>query len=172
MKRSDIDSLPEYFDRYINLVADIELMQAFDESLEQLEKLDRNLLARLDGKIYAPDKWTAKGHLQHLADFERVLSYRTLLFARREGSIPQSIDQDKLAANMHANGKTIPALLDEIKAVRLATRALFAGFDDETLQTKGTNWKYEVSVLAMGFTILGHQIHHLKIIEEKYHPLA
>jgi quinoprotein glucose dehydrogenase len=35
----------------------------------------------------------------------------------------------------------------------------------------GVNWKYEMSVLAMGFTILGLQVHHLRIVEEKYYPL-
>jgi len=33
---------------------------------------------------------------------------------------------------------------------------------------KGTNWKYEISVLGMEFALVGHQIHHLKIIEEIY----
>jgi len=80
MKKSDINSMPEYFDRYINLVADVELSQAFDDSIAQLNKLDKNLLAKLDGKKYAPDKWTVKEIFQHVIDFERILSYRTLLF--------------------------------------------------------------------------------------------
>src|SRR5262249_38538943 len=40
-----------------------------------------------------------------------------------------------------------------------------------TVQNTGINWKYEISDLAKGFTVIGHQIHHLKIIEEKYYPL-
>ena len=161
--------MPQYFDRYINLVADVELSQAFERSIVQLNKLDKNLLAKLDGKKYAPDKWTVKEIFQHIIDFERILSFRTLLFARREGSIPQGVDEKLLGANMNADKRLIDALIDELKIVRVSTKTMFDSFDDEMLQAVGTNWKYEISVLAMGFSIIGHQIHHLKIIEEKYY---
>jgi hypothetical protein len=163
--------MPQYFEKYINQVGDLELSQAFAESVNQLDRLDRDLLARLGGKRYAPGKWTAKETLQHVIDWERILSFRTLLFARKEGSIPQGVDGDLLAANMKADQRAIDSLIDELKITRLSTKALFESFDDEALQNTGTNWKYEISVLAMGFTIIGHQIHHLKIIEEKYYPL-
>ncbi len=169
MKNSDINPMPEYFDRYINLVADVELSQTFDDSIAQLNKLDKDLLAKLDGKKYAPDKWTVKEIFQHVIDFERILSYRALLFARREGSIPQSIDEKLLGSNMCADKRAIDNLIEELKIVRASTKAMFESFDDEMLQAVGTNWKYEISVLAMGFSIIGHQIHHLKIIEEKYY---
>ena len=171
MKRSDIKTMPQYFEKYINQVDDIELSRAFEDSVQQLDELDKNLLAKLDGKRYAPDKWTAKETFQHLIDWERILSFRTLLFARNEGSIPQGVDGDLLAANMNAERRAIDSLIDELKITRLSTKALFDSFDDDTLQNIGVNWKYEISVLAMGFTIIGHQVHHLKIIQEKYYPL-
>jgi hypothetical protein len=171
MKKTEIDPMPQYFDRYINLVADVELSQAFDDSIRQLNELDRNLLKRLDGKKYAPDKWTAKEILQHVIDFERILSYRSLLFARREGSVPQSVDENLLGANMNAEKRSLDEVVDELSIVRASTKSMFDSFDDEMLKYRGTNWKYEISVLGMGFSIIGHQIHHLKIIEEKYNPL-
>jgi hypothetical protein len=171
MKRSDIKTMPQYFEKYINQVGDLELSQAFEESAKQLDRIDRSLLAKLDGKRYAPGKWTAKETLQHVIDWERILSFRTLLFARKEGSTPQGVDGDLLAANMNADRRAIDSLIDELRITRLSTKALFESFDAETLQNTGVNWKYEISVLAMGFTIIGHQIHHLKIIEEKYYPL-
>jgi hypothetical protein len=171
MKKSDIKTMPQYFEKYINQVDDVELSQAFDESVRQVEALDRGLLTRLGGKTYAPGKWTVKESLQHIIDWERILAYRTLLFARKEGSVPQSVDGDLLAANMDAGRRTIGSLVDELRVTRLSTRAMFEGFDDDTQQNTGTNWEYEISVLAMGFTIIGHQIHHLRIIEEKYYPL-
>ena len=61
--------------------------------------------------------------------------------------------------------------MEELKALRLATKALYDSFGDRTLLNAGINWKYEISVLAMGFALIGHQIHHLKVIEEKYFPL-
>lgn len=163
--------MPEYFERYINLVNDVELSQAFDHSVRQLETLDKNLLEKLEGKRYAPGKWTVKETLQHVIDWERILSFRTLVFARKEGSIPQNVDGDMLAANMNADRRTIDSLIDELRIARLSTRAMFESFEDQMMLNLGTCWKYEISVLAMGFNIIGHQIHHLKIIEEKYLPL-
>ncbi|HEX8568229.1 MAG TPA: DinB family protein [Pyrinomonadaceae bacterium] len=168
MKKSDINPMPDYYDRYINLVADVELAKAFDDSIRQLDDLDANLLEKISENENATGKWTAKEILQHVIDWERILSYRAMLFARREGSIPQSVDQDRMAANMNAEKRSIDGLIAELKAVRNASKALFDSFDEETLLDRGTNWKHEISILALGFAIIGHQIHHLKIIEENY----
>lgn len=172
MKKSDINPMPEYFERYIKTVDNIELPQAFDQSIQQLETLDKSLPASLGDMKYADDKWTVKEILQHVIDWERILASRTLLFARGEGSTSPNIDENLLARNMNAERRGITDLIEELKIARLSTKAMFTSFDDETLRRKGVNWKYEISVLAMGFTIIGHQNHHLKIIEEKYLPLV
>ena len=172
MKKSDINPMPEYFDRYINLVGDVELVAAFDESLEQLENLDFNFIERLNNITYAPGKWTVKTLVQHITDFERILSYRALLFARRDTNVRQGIDENLLAETARADERTIENLIAELKSVRQATKALFGNFDEEMLRRTGTNWKFEISVLALGFAIVGHQIHHFNIIREKYYPLA
>lgn len=163
--------MPQYYDRYINLVADVEMSRAFDDSIQQLNEIDSNLLARLGNKTYAPDKWTVNDIIQHLTDVERILSYRALLFARRNGTIPQGFDQNLFVANARAEDRAIDDLIDELVTVRRATKSLYDGFDDRALQATGISWEYEISVLALGFTIIGHQMHHLNVIEGRYHPL-
>ncbi len=66
MKKSDINPMPPYFDRYINLVDDVELEQAFVQSIQQLNTLDKSLLTNLGDKRYAPDKWTVREIFQHI----------------------------------------------------------------------------------------------------------
>lgn len=171
MKRSDINPMPEYWERYIKLVPDVELLQAFDDSLRQLEDLDRTALARFADKTYSPGKWTIKDIVQHLTDAERVMCYRALSFARRDGTIPPGFEQDVFAANSGANRRTIDDLIDELVSVRRSTKALYDSFENDMLKARGISWKTEVSVLDVGFTIIGHQIHHLNVIAEKYSQL-
>lgn len=171
MKRSDINPIPPNFGKYINLVADVELEKAFAESVRQLNEIDKNRLEKLDGKKYAPDKWTVKDILQHLADSERIMSYQALMLARKDGSVLPGYDEKLHVQNANSDSRTVSELIEEILIARAATKSMFDGFDDETLFYKAINWKYEISVLAMGFTILGHQMHHLNIIEDRYYPL-
>ena len=171
-KRSDIDPMPEYFDRYINLVEDVELLEAFDLSIAAIDALDLDLLDSIGTEVYEPGKWTVAGLVQHIADFERILSYRALVYARKAGIVPQSIDENLVAENANADHRGIREVVADLRAARIATRALFASFDQEMLDTLGLCWKYEMQVLAMGFNIIGHQVHHFKVLGERYYPLA
>ncbi len=171
MKRSEINPMPEYFDRYINLVADVELSEAFDLSLAQLNGLDLEALTALENRPYAEGKWTVQEVLQHMLDWERIFAYRSLLFARRVGDPPQGLEEDDMAANSRANERTVREIVDELKIVRAGTKALFESFDDTTLNILGKTQTAEISVIAKGFANIGHQIHHLNIINERYLPL-
>ena len=173
MKRSDIRPLPAFFDRYILLVDDLEIDEAFAQSVDELGKLDIDLLGKVGSKTYAPGKWTLHDIFQHIIDTERVHSYRALRFARNDQTLLPGFDQDLFAQHTQADRRTLQNLLHECKAVRQSTMALFRSFDEDMLQRKGaTSMGGEISVLGFGFTIIGHQLHHLRIIREKYLPLA
>ena len=171
MKRSDINPMPQYWDRYINLAPDVELSQALDDSIRQLEQLDRSELARIGDKTYAPGKWSVKDIIQHLIDGERVITYRALMFARRDPTKPPPFEQEDFAVTAAANRRTDDDLLDELLNVRRASKSLYDSFDDDTLRARGISWEYDVAVLDLGFTIVGHQIHHLNVIAERYSSL-
>src|SRR5438093_16587 len=171
MKKSDINPMPPNFAKYIDLVADVELEKAFDDSGRQLNELDKDVLETLGDKRYAPGKWTVKDILQHLADSDRIMSYQALMLVRKDESVLQGFDEKLHVKNANALRRTVDEMIEEIKVARASTISLFDSFDDEILLHKAIKWKYEISVLAMGFTIIGHQSHHLRIIEERYLPL-
>ena len=171
MKRSDINPMPQYFDRYINLVEDIELDQAFKKSIQQLNSLDLNLLSLLKDKSYLPDKWTVNDIIQHIIDIERILCAGVLRFARNESTYVISFNEEELAKNAKPGYKNINELIDDLIIVRNSTISLYRSFDFTDYFKVGINWKHQINVLAMGFNIIGHQIHHINFIEDKYYPL-
>jgi len=171
MKKSDIKIMPDYFEKYINQVDDIELDDAFQDNIDQLTTIDIANLQLLGEKTYAPGKWTIRDIFQHIIDTERVMAYRALRYARRDGVVPQGYDENLFAANANAQHRPLADILEELKQLHQSSRLMFRSFDAETLHATGINWKREMSVLAMGFLLTGHLIHHLKIIQEKYLPL-
>lgn len=170
MTRSQINPMPEYFDRYINMADDVELKTAFKISLQELENAPTDKWKALGNKTYAPNKWTVKDILQHLTDTERVFSYRALSFARGEKKV-MPFDEENFGKMAHANNRTIEDLLEEAILVRKSTIKLYETFTNEMLNETGIGFKGEYSVLAIGFIFPGHQRWHFKVLEEKYYPL-
>ena len=168
MKKSRINQSPCYFDKYLNCVADSELAEAFTQSQAELANLDLAKFNAVGERVYAAGKWTIKDIFQHLIDAERILAYRALRIGRNDKTQLSGFDEALLAAHVNTGKRSLASLVDELKIARSSTALLFASFDDEALQRFAIISGNQMSALAYGFTIIGHQKYHLKIIEERY----
>ncbi|MEO8447766.1 MAG: DinB family protein [bacterium] len=172
MKRSELKELPEFYDRYINKTPDVELLDALQFSIDELNGIPLEKWKSIGSKTYAPNKWTLKDILQHLIDLERTFTYRALAFARGEKQQMPDFSEDEYALNANAEGRTIEDLLDELKIVHQSSLSLFRSFTPEVLDRTGKGFKGYYSVAAIGFMLHGHQRWHFEVIEEKYSPLS
>ena len=117
---------------------------------------------------YDEGKWTIKEVLVHIIDSERIFSYRALRIARNDTTPIPGFEQDDYTAFGNANERSIQNILEEYDAVRAATIALFSGLSDDAFNRKGTASDYPVTVRAIVHQIVGHEMHHIKILREKY----
>lgn len=141
-------------------------------SLEEQHLASQALLGALPESkgdfAYAPGKWTLKEVIGHLADAERVFSYRALRIARGDTMSLHGFDEQAWVPNAGAKARTLADLLGEWRAVRAATLALLRHLPSESVARIGTAGDSPVSVRAMAWIIAGHERHHLKIIRERY----
>lgn len=171
MKKSDIHSLPRFFDRYINLVEDIEVVEALKKYRSPVPEEEIQKLVNLADRRYAPGKWTVKDLLQHCIDNERILSYRALCFARNEQTSLPEFEEESYAQNTLASQRSVEDLLKEFTLVRDANIALFENFGEEMLRRTGVCNGVSISVLSLGFVLVGHTMHHLHVLRDRYYTL-
>jgi len=137
----------------------------------QLHALLDNLTEAQAEKAYAPGKWTLKEMLAHQIDTERIFAYRAMRFARGDRQDLPGFDQDEYVAHSGANARTLQSLLAEYDATRAATIALFDSFGEEQLDRRGTANGGPATVRALLFIVPGHELHHLRLIQERYLPI-
>jgi hypothetical protein len=171
MNKSQINPMPHYFDRYINLADNVEVIASLKASENELNQFDIEKWQKIGDKVYAEGKWTIKQIIQHIIDTERIFSYRALGIARGETIKLPSFDENIYAENGSVNHRDLGDLITELKAVRVATIALFQSFTDEMLLKSGPSFNGTYSVLAIGFIIAGHQRWHYNVMEERYFKL-
>ncbi len=171
MTRSQLNPLPQYFDRYINRCDDIELIDALKLCLEEIKAFPIEKWKSLGDNIYAPGKWTIKDILQHLIDTQRIFTYRALAIARNETALLPSFDEELYAKAAHATVRNLEDLIDELHIVYQSFLAMYHGFSAEMLLKRGKSFNGDYSVADIGFTMAGHLRWHVKVLEEKYYPL-
>ena len=166
--RPDLSRVGDWYHNYISQVPDEELTDAFDKQSASFIRFLETIPAEKYDYRYAEDKWTIKEVLQHIIDAERVFGYRALRFARKDSTPLPGFDENLFAANAKADKRTWDKLVEEFKVVRRSSELLFQSFDDEQLQSAGISSNSSNYVLAVGFIIIGHAMHHQKIIKERY----
>lgn len=159
----------KYIQRYLDLVNSDNLTSELDLA----ESLILSIYAHLTDDTalfkYASDKWTLKEILQHLIDCERIFQYRALAFSRGENQDLPGFDEEFYAKNSDANKRNLSDLSAEFSIVRTSSKLLFQSFSKEKLKNSGTANHNKISVKTLGKLIVGHNLHHLNIIKERYH---
>ena len=165
--RPDLSRVGNFYHNYINQVTEDELAEAFDkESASFIRFLDTIPAEKYDYR-YAEDKWTIKEVLQHIIDAERIFSYRALRFARKDKTPLPGFDENSFAAASKADARNWDKLVEEFKVVRRSSELLFHSFDEEQLQSDGISSNTPNYVIALGFILIVHTMHHQKILKER-----
>jgi hypothetical protein len=168
MIKTSNSTYPENFQKYINQVKEEDLKTALNNQMPAAEVFFRSISDEFSNRKYAEGKWTIKEVLQHIIDAERVFAYRALCFARNDEHTLPSFDENEYAANTNANNRNWQDLIEEFVSVRKSTEYLYNSFTQDALDAIGKASDYTISVSEIGFVIVGHVNHHIRIIQERY----
>jgi len=150
-----------------------------DDAVTVLEASEARTLTLLEpltekqvsGLSYAQGKWTLKEIVGHLADDERIFAYRALSLARGHEQALPGFDEDLYVEQAGFEQRRLDDLVEEYRSVRAASITLFTGLPDDAWLREGIVTDYKASVRGLAFHIAAHELHHLRILEERYLPL-
>ena len=168
MLRPDLQKVPAHLHEEINLVKQDDLKEAFSKHAEAISFLKTIPEERWSYR-YAEGKWSIRQVVQHIIDGERIFCNRALVIARKDKTtslIP--FEQDEYEAASKADKRKKDDLISELAALQQSSIKFFGSFDDEQLQARGTIGNYTIDVNALGFVVIGHTLHHLNLIRERY----
>jgi hypothetical protein len=163
----------EHHAYYLTYVAEVPEGNLLATLAAQLERTSTILAAVPEARAgfrYAEGKWSIKEVIGHVADAERVFSYRALRIARGDTTPLPGFDENAWVPFGEFDRRTLADITADLRAVRAATLALFGGFTAEGWLRMGSASGHPVSARALAWILAGHERHHLRVLEERYLP--
>ncbi|MHA6530739.1 DinB family protein [Paenibacillus sp. BAC0078] len=168
-QRPERSEYNDYTARYVSLVPS-------EGDLATILRVQSNLIFELLGGLteeqgsyrYAPDKWSIKQLIGHLTDNDRIMSYRLLAIARGEQAPLPGYDENSYAAAGEFDRFTLQEMVQHYKLVRQSTLALLESLPEEVWTRMGTASNASISVRAIACVIIGHELHHMGVLKERY----
>lgn len=167
--RPDVSEFAPYAKAYVDLVDGDNIVEILSTQIETTEVVVRELEdASASMFAYAPGKWTVNEVIGHLSDSERIFSYRALCVARGDAGPLPGFDEAAYASMSSANDRSLQELWSELRLARLSSIAMFRGLSREAWSRRGEVNRYSVTVRGLAFHLAGHELHHVKILRERY----
>ena len=166
--RPGSDEYGEFYALYVGQVPDGDVLETLEREGERAVALLRELPAEKTRFAYAAGKWSVRDLVAHVPDAERVFSYRALRFGRADPTPLASFDQEIFWPHAHAATRRWTDLIDDFRTVRAASLHLFRSFAPEDWLRRGTASGFEISVRALAWVVAGHELHHRRVLRERY----
>lgn len=169
MKRPKKGEFAPFYQGYLDAVPPRSTVSGLlRKTFKEAQQLIGSLPEELGNHAYEPGKWTIKQVLIHIIDAERVFGFRALWGIRGDRAPLPGFNQDFWMEEARVEERRIKDLLKEWKIVRDHTLSLAAQCTEEQSRflITASNWK--VSVRALFFIIIGHHLHHMHVLRERY----
>ncbi|MBY6038033.1 DinB family protein [Fictibacillus nanhaiensis] len=167
-KMPSVYEYADYYATYVKLVPQGELVQILGEQMKETVTMLSSLSEEQSKFRYAPGKWSIKEVIGHITDTERIMSFRLLSIARGESALLPGYDENQYVEEAEFDKQSLNELLDHFACVRQSTIHLLKSLSQEMLARRGTANQTEVTARALSTIIAGHELHHRKIIQERY----
>ena len=168
MTRPNSTEHAPYFEKYISLVPEGDIVLTLRHQIESTLSLIRGL-GEVQGEVrYAPGKWSVKEVIGHLIDTERIFAYRAMRFARNDATPLPGFDENSFVANAGFGSRSLADLAEEFEHTRKSNVYLFKHLDGDSLLRRGAANDNEISVRAIAYVIAGHELHHVGILRSRY----
>ncbi|TFF40200.1 DinB family protein [Mucilaginibacter psychrotolerans] len=168
IQRPQPNQYPVFAGTYVNMVPEgADVMQLLTDSLTHAYDLFTSLPEDKHLYAYADGKWTVKEVLGHIIDTERVFAFRAFCFSREQIVLP-GFDQDIYVNNTDYNSRSLAELAEEFRVTRQSNLYVFRNLTEEPLNRSGTASGNYLTVRALLFMTAGHELHHLRILKERY----
>ena len=158
----------EYFFTYINQVPEGDIGRILETQEREVVQLLSGLSDERSLHRYAPGKWTIREVVSHINDTERMFTFRALWFARGFDSELPSFEQDIAIRTAGANDRSYRGHVDEFRAIRAATLALFGNLPPDAWARRGMASGNPFTVRALAHITAGHVEHHMRLLRERY----
>jgi hypothetical protein len=168
--RPEPDDYAPFYETYVSLIPGKDVLGALEAHRLQMVQFFAGRSERDGNFRYAQGKWTVKEVLGHVNDAERIFTYRALRIARGDQEPLQGFEQDDYVRAANSNERTLSDLAEEFVVVRSASIVLFRSLSEEAWVRRGTASSFEVTVRALAYITAGHELHHRRILEERYFP--
>jgi hypothetical protein len=168
MSRPQTAEYDPYYQKYISLVPEEDILTALAAQTGELAALFDNVPDEKGTHSYGDGKWTVKEVLSHLIDGERMFAYRALRVARGDKTPIEGFEQDGYIEKSHANRRPIAELIKEFTLLRNANLMFFKNLEAGDWIRIGIANGVEVSVRSLAWIMVGHIRHHVSILQDRY----
>jgi len=166
--RPTTNDCPPYPWRYVELVPEGDLLDIYERQRKETKALLSGLTDEQADYRYAEGKWSIRQIAGHFIDNERVFMYRLLRIARNDPNGLVAYDEQIFAEHAPHGRLPMEAILAEYDAVRDASLTLLRHLPPEAWHRAGAFADGRLTALAAACISIGHEIHHIKIINERY----
>jgi hypothetical protein len=166
--RPDRSEFADYYQTYVSKVPDGDIRRTLRDQAGTAAAMLEAISPSKASYRYAPDKWSTRQVLSHISDTERVFAFRAYWFARGFPTELPSFDQDDAVKTALADERDWDGLVQEFRAVRAASLALFDSLDPAAWARSGIARGNPFTVRALAWITAGHVEHHLRILHERY----